>query len=332
MIPVGLPLPHGVNPAPPAPLAEPLPVVGPVGAQAVVLDVHAPRAASVPVGAPDARSTRVRQEPPPVPDGAGGVPADAAGGAAGNRAAAVAAPLQSLLRMLQQLGVGPDPAGASHAVAWPAGPMPLAADPVSALQALRQALGQSPWLAPRPRPLAAPAGTVVPAPGGGLPGLAAGATAAPPAAAEPEGAAPPATADQQGMALPAGPGAASLATADGLQQALQLLLHGQLRWSGELTPGVRCQLQREDVWEEDPQHPGRLVAGTAIRVVLDLPATGTLEAQAQQVGERLRVRLLPAAGQARCFEDGLGELRAALLPLAAQPVDLAVRGRAGPDA
>jgi hypothetical protein len=108
------------------------------------------------------------------------------------------------------------------------------------------------------------------------------------------------------------------------QQALQLLLHGQLQWSGELTPGVKARLRREDAWQEDPLRPGRLLQGSALRVELDLPATGPLVVLAQQVGDQLSVRLMPGLGQALRFEAELADLRAALVPLSDTPVDLAL--------
>jgi hypothetical protein len=111
---------------------------------------------------------------------------------------------------------------------------------------------------------------------------------------------------------------------DSTQQALQLLLHGQLQWSGELTPGVKARLRREDAWQEDPQRPGRLLQGSALRVELDLPATGPLVVLAQQVGAQLSVRVLPGPGQALRFEAELADLRTALEPLSDTPVDLAL--------
>ena len=105
---------------------------------------------------------------------------------------------------------------------------------------------------------------------------------------------------------------------------MQLLLHGQLQWSGELTPGVKARLRREDAWQEDPLRPGRLLQGSALRVELDLPATGPLVVLAQQVGDQLSVRLMPGPGQALRFEAELADLRAALVPLSDTPVDLAL--------
>lgn len=315
------------------PQTDLLPVVGPVGVEAVALDLHAPRAASPPVGAHDADSTRVQYQSPQTPAAAGRAPAPATGVATpGNRAAAIAVPLQNLLRSLQQIGVGDDPAVVLQPVSWPADAMAVATDPVTALQELRQALGQSPWFAANPRTPAALAGATPRASGTGLPAQDSSDAAASAGNSAPrEGQGSPQVAsfaERSTVVLPTAQDSANAVTADGVQQALQLLLHGQLRWSGELTPGVRCKLQREDVWEEDPQHPGRLLPGTLIRVVLDLPGTGALEVQAQQVGERLRVRLLPAAGRAHCFEDALTDLRTALVPLVPQPVDLVLLGRA----
>ena len=113
--------------------------------------------------------------------------------------------------------------------------------------------------------------------------------------------------------------------AERAQQALQLLLHGQLQWRGELTPGVPLQLQREDVWQEDPAQPGHLLPGTALRLELQLPATGPLVVLAQQVAGKMTVRLLPSPAHTAHFEAALADLHTALAPLADPPVDLALQ-------
>ncbi len=302
-------------------------VSAPVGVQPVTLDPHAPRAMSPPVSAMQAQGVRVQAEPlaPPDPTGARRQLAEdqllATAGANVNRAALVAPQLLLLLQSLQQLGlVDGDPASAAM-VAWPAADQPVAPTPAQALQTLRDTLGRSPLFAANPRTAAA---------------LAAGpwraSHHASSGASQLPGTHDPSSTLRAASTMPPAAGFVDLASTmaadgpgiDSTQQALQLLLHGQLQWSGELTPGVKARLRREDAWQEDPQRPGRLLQGSALRVELDLPATGPLVVLAQQVGAQLSVRVLPGPGQALRFEAELADLRTALEPLSDTPVDLAL--------
>ena len=306
-------------------------VSAPVGVQPVTLDPHAPRAMSLPVAAMQAQGVRVQAEPlaPPDPTGARRQLAEdqlvAAAGANVNRAAMVSPQLLLLLQSLQQLGlVEGDPASAAM-VAWPAADQPVAETPDQALQTLRDALGRSPLFAANPRTPAALAAAPWRAAGHAAPEVASQPPDTPdtpdsPSTNRAELFAPPAAAFADLASTMALDGSGIEST----QQALQLLLHGQLQWSGELTPGVKARLRREDAWQEDPLRPGRLLQGSALRVELDLPATGPLVVLAQQVGDQLSVRLMPGPGQALRFEAELADLRAALVPLSDTPVDLAL--------
>ena len=119
--------------------------------------------------------------------------------------------------------------------------------------------------------------------------------------------------------------AAASATPRQTMEALQLLLHGRLQWEGELTPGVQAGLQRETVWEEDPDHPGQLQSGSLLRLDLALPTIGPLVVLARLVGGRCAVQLLPAAEAAPALDAALGELHAALAPLTEKPVALSLQ-------
>ena len=286
---------------------------------------------SLPVAAMQAQGVRVQAEPlaPPDPTGARRQLAEdqlvAAAGANVNRAAMVSPQLLLLLQSLQQLGlVEGDPASAAM-VAWPAADQPVAETPDQALQTLRDALGRSPLFAANPRTPAALAAAPWRAAGHAAPEVASQPPDTPdtpdsPSTNRAELFAPPVAAFADLASTMALDGSGVEST----QQALQLLLHGQLQWSGELTPGVKARLRREDAWQEDPQRPGRLLQGSALRVELDLPATGPLVVLAQQVGDQLSVRLMPGPGQALRFEAELADLRAALVPLSDTPVDLAL--------
>ena len=307
---------------------EPAGLGATVGVQAVTLDPHAPRAAAPPVEGPQAQATRIRTEPQALLDPAAQrLAADAlAGAGGGNRAATVAPQLQWLLQCLQQLGLAEDGGAAPVMVRWPAADQPVADTPDQALQALRDTLGRSPLFAANPRTpaelaRAAERAAAMPAASGSATALASGSSlvsASRPGAAGTENAAPAAAFS----ALPAtAPGGGLEQT----QQALQLLLHGQLQWAGQLTPGVPARLQREDAWQEDPQRPGKLRRGSALRLQIDLPATGPLVVLAQQFGSQVSVRLLPGARHAGRFEAALSDLQAALASLSETPVDLSLQ-------
>jgi hypothetical protein len=311
------------------------------GVQPVELDPHAPRAAAPQVDAAQAQSTTVRQEPAPLPDATpaqrrpvgpgaplpGALPGALAGAAPGNRAAQLSPDLQWLLQCLQALGQqGADGEAGLPMVRWPAPTLPLANTPAEALHLLRDSLGRSPLFAANPRTsaaLAAGAARVAAGQGGAAGGQGPMATAAPAELLD---------ALTDALAPPAGDSPARAAPgsdADAARQALQLLLHGRLQWSGELTPGVPARLSREDAWEEDAGQPGRLLAGSALRLDIDLPSCGPLVVLARQVGGQLSLRLLPGdARQAPRFQSALADLRAALAQLSEQPIDLQLQAPA----
>ena len=309
---------------------EPADVTAPVGVQPVTLDPHAPRAVSLPVGAMQAQGVRVQAEPMAPPDLAlaGRQRAEdqlqAGSGSGVNRAAMVAPQLLLLLQSLQQLGLV-EAEGPSAMVAWPAAGQPVADTPAQALQNLRDTLGRSPLFAANPR---TPAALATAAWRGASPAGADSLTQSAPElpTAAPAEALPSPTALAIAAQSPTALAGAAPAV-DTTQQALQLLLHGQLSWSGELTPGVKARLQREDAWQEDPHRPGRLLQGSALRLEVELPTTGSLVVLAQQVGDQLSVRLLPGLDQALHFEAELSDLRSALLPLSDTPIDLALQAQ-----
>lgn len=349
------PAPSRVAPAPAVAATQPV-----VGAQPVTpVDPQMPRAAALPVNADAADAARTQAELARAAalraSGAGAAVEvlPALGPFPNNRAAAVAPQLTQLLQLLQALGVADAGEGAPPVVNWPEAGQPVAEEPADALLRLREALGQSPLFAANPRTPSVLAALAQSPWGGkaalappGSPGAssatavlgAAGTAAASgaPAALAPGGSGA-AEASEPLAALPASrgealagevgaPAASSFAQpAERAQQALQLLLHGQLQWRGELTPGVPLRLEREDVWQEDPAQPGHLLPGTALRLELLLPATGPLVVLAQQVAGQMTVRLLPAAPHAARFEAALTDLQAALAPLADPPVDLAMQ-------
>jgi hypothetical protein len=295
---------------------------------AVALDPHAPRASAPQIDPSQAQSTSVRPEPPPLAAAstaqrqAMGPGTALPGAAPGNRAALLSPDLQWLLQCLQALGQqgAGDDTGPGSMVRWPAPDQPLAGTPTEALYRLRDSLGRSPWFAANPRTPAALASAAARAAAAGQGGVAGadGLQAAPGALAWLDAVADP-------LAPPIDPPARGAlgSEVDTARQALQLLLHGRLQWSGELTPGVAARLSRDDAWEEDARHPGKLLAGSALRLQIDLPSCGSLVVLAQQVGEHLHLRLLPGdPRQAPRFESALADLRSALVRLTDRPIDL----------
>ena len=268
------------------------------GAQAVVgLDPQAPRAPAMPVAGPEGQAVQIKKEQTALqalPE-ANRSPALAEevlfAVPTPNSAVQVAPRLQLLLQMLQQLGVADESAEPQAIVKWPPAGKPVGSDPEDALQNLRDSLGSSPLFSANPRTPAT--------------------LAASPFQSSPQAALQSALPDVQNQTQ--------------TQQALQLLLNGQLQWAGELTPGVQARLQRKDAWREDPEHPGKLLRGTALRIEVNLPNTGPLIVLAQQVGGQMSVNLQPGEQDLDHFDAALNDLRTALAPLSETPVELALQ-------
>lgn len=97
-----------------------------------------------------------------------------------------------------------------------------------------------------------------------------------------------------------------------IRDAIRLLLHGELRWQGELSPGVFAKLQREDAWEEDPHSPGALVKGTLVSVDLDLPVLGRLRVRGMFIKDSVRVTVLPQEPARGALQSEFEDLRSRL--------------------
>ena len=90
---------------------------------------------------------------------------------------------------------------------------------------------------------------------------------------------------------------------------MRLLLHGELRWQGELSPGVFARLQREAAWEEDPHAPGALVKGTLVSVDVDLPTLGRVRVRGMFIKDTVRVTVLPDESARNTFQAEFQALR-----------------------
>jgi hypothetical protein len=97
-----------------------------------------------------------------------------------------------------------------------------------------------------------------------------------------------------------------------IRDAVRLLLHGELRWQGELSPGVFARLAREDTWDQDPAAPGALVKGTLVRVQLDLPALGRVEVRGLLIKDSVRLTIVPQDSTQPVFAAAFEALRARL--------------------
>jgi len=308
------------------------------GTQAVVgLDPQAPRAPAMPVAGPEGQAVQIKKEQTALqalPEANRGpalaeevllfaVPTP-------NSAVQVAPRLQLLLQMLQQLGVAEESAEPQAIVKWPPAGKPVGSDPEDALQNLRESLGSSPLFAANPRTPATLAASPFQSHALklGKPLLAGGEQRAAAESAQTAAQAAVQSSPQAALqvALP------DVQNQTQTQQALQLLLNGQLQWAGELTPGVQARLQRKDAWREDPEHPGKLLRGTALRIEVNLPNSGPLIVLAQQVGGQMSVNLQPGEQDMDHFDAALNDLRVALAPLSETPVELALQAvpEAGP--
>ena len=327
-------VPPGVGVAPVAPSRIDSQVVtGPQSVTPVSLDPQAPRAASLPVGLADDTG---------VPVGPGLEVASklrSSAQAAQLVAATVANPavtldgdLQTLLRGLQAWGLTALlDAEAPAQLNWPSRNTPMADTPQDALAQLRDDLGRSAMFAFHPRTAAmlgaaerrsaangsSPSAQTT---ADGTQGLhSTDADTADSAAANVASGA--AEAARAALAAPMAPPL----SIDLAQQALLLLLQGRLRWAGELTPGVPAELERNDVWEEDPDRPGTLQRGTSVRVKVSLPESGDLVVVAQQITDRYKVSIQTDARYFGRFDEAISDLQQALAPLTPHPVALTLQ-------
>jgi len=97
--------------------------------------------------------------------------------------------------------------------------------------------------------------------------------------------------------------------AEEVQQGLMLLMHGQLFWQGEFTPGVNAKIYRQDAYEEDPRTPGGpLVKGAQIAIEVELPTLGVVVVRGRQIAGSINVWIEPKRAK-ELFARHLPELR-----------------------
>lgn len=116
--------------------------------------------------------------------------------------------------------------------------------------------------------------------------------------------------------------------ASSAKESARLLLHGHLLWQGELMPGVRGKITRDDAWENDPEHDGQLVKGSQISLEVNLPKAGTFKVVGVQFGEVLRLTIETSSEQA-IFKKYLSELDVRLKEQVTLPVNYVLTDVAG---
>jgi len=94
-----------------------------------------------------------------------------------------------------------------------------------------------------------------------------------------------------------------------VQDGLNLLMHGQLLWAGELLPGVQARIFREDAYAEDPDTPGgQLVKGSQISLEAQLPTLGHVTIRGLQVKDSVGLLVLPEKKAQGVLKNNLAEL------------------------
>ena len=105
-----------------------------------------------------------------------------------------------------------------------------------------------------------------------------------------------------------------------------LVMHGQLFWQGELTPGVYARISRDDAYAQDPALAGgALVKGAQVIVEIELPTLGAVKMRAMQVGQSVSVVIEPQLENQAVLARNLPALRSALNASGGESVNLRVQ-------
>ena len=115
-----------------------------------------------------------------------------------------------------------------------------------------------------------------------------------------------------------------------VQDGLNVLMHGQLVWDGELTPGVRGKIYREDTYGEDPKHPGGpMVKGTQITISAQLPTLGEVTIRGIQIAESVSVVVAPQKQGEQVLAQNFEALKSHLLSAAMESVKVGLQSSDG---
>lgn len=115
-----------------------------------------------------------------------------------------------------------------------------------------------------------------------------------------------------------------------LQDGLTLLMHGQLIWDGELTPGVKAKVYREDTYGEDPKNPaGPLVKGTQISIQAELPTVGMVSIRGIQIADAVNVVVSPEQQGQAVLSQNFQQLKEHLIAAHMESVKVRLQSLAG---
>ena len=115
-----------------------------------------------------------------------------------------------------------------------------------------------------------------------------------------------------------------------VQDGLNLLMHGQLVWHGELTPGVQAKIYREDTYGEDPKNPGAgLVKGTQISIEAELPTIGMVMIRGMQIADSVSVVVRPETQGQQVMAQHFEELKTHLVSAHLESVKIRLQSQDG---
>ena len=115
-----------------------------------------------------------------------------------------------------------------------------------------------------------------------------------------------------------------------VQDGLNLLMHGQLMWEGQLTQGVQAKIYREDTYGEDPKNPGGpLVKGTQISIEAELPTVGMVRIRGMQIADSVSVVVSPEQQGQAVLSQNFQELKDHLVSAQLESVRVRLQNTAG---
>jgi len=111
---------------------------------------------------------------------------------------------------------------------------------------------------------------------------------------------------------------------------LNLLMHGQMVWEGQFTPGVQAKIYREDAYGEDPKNPGGpLVKGTQISIEAELPTVGIVRIRGMQIADSVSVVVSPEQQAQAVLSQNFQELKDHLVSAQLESVKIRLQNSAG---
>ena len=115
-----------------------------------------------------------------------------------------------------------------------------------------------------------------------------------------------------------------------VQDGLNLLMHGQLMWEGQLTQGVQAKVYREDSYGEDPKNPGGpLVKGTQISIEAELPTVGMVRIRGMQIADSVSVVVSPEQQAQAVLSQNFQELKDHLVSAQLESVKIRLQNSVG---